>query len=55
MVASNSAYFALKMAIASARKDAGVNGDFELKVPCTVEIRQQACLTNSTQRLVLPY
>jgi hypothetical protein len=55
MIASSSAYFALKMAVNSARRDAGVNSEFELKVPCTVDIRQQACLTNSSQRLVLPY
>lgn len=55
MITCNSAYFATKMAISSARRDAGVTDpNFELKVPCTVDLRQQACLV-TPQRLVLPY
>jgi xanthine dehydrogenase/oxidase len=54
-VASNSVYFALKMAIASARVDAGAGaGYFDLEVPATVELRQQACLV-SPSRFVMPY
>lgn len=55
MITANGAFFATKMAIASSRRDAGATDNyFELKVPCTVDVRQQACLV-SPQRLVLPY
>lgn len=52
-VVSNSAYFALKMAISSARTDAGVPGYFNLPVPCTVDDRQVACLVGPG-RYVMP-
>eukprot|EP00595_Chromulina_sp_UTEXLB2642_P001383 CAMPEP_0196762962 /NCGR_PEP_ID=MMETSP1095-20130614/3124_1 /TAXON_ID=96789 ORGANISM="Chromulina nebulosa, Strain UTEXLB2642" /NCGR_SAMPLE_ID=MMETSP1095 /ASSEMBLY_ACC=CAM_ASM_000446 /LENGTH=826 /DNA_ID=CAMNT_0042115135 /DNA_START=1752 /DNA_END=4232 /DNA_ORIENTATION=+ len=53
-IISNSIYFALKMAIKSARSDAGINKYFELDVPSTIDIRQQASLV-TRNRLVLPY
>lgn len=52
-VVSNSAYFALKQAIASARSDAGVSGYYDLPVPATVDIRQSASLV-SPGRFVMP-
>jgi xanthine dehydrogenase/oxidase len=48
-IASNSAYFALKMAIYSARANAGVKGHFSLPVPATIDQRQQACLVSAEQ------
>jgi xanthine dehydrogenase/oxidase len=54
MVISNSIYFAVKMAIASARVDAGDASYFNLNVPSVVDVRQQACLV-SPSRFVLPY
>jgi hypothetical protein len=48
-------YFALKMAVASARQDAGVGrSEFQMEVPATVDVRQQACLVNPG-RFVMPY
>lgn len=52
-IISSSVYFALKMAIYSARADAGEDGYFSLDVPATVDQRQLACLVNPT-RFVLP-
>lgn len=49
----NSAFFALKMAVASARLDAGVGGYFDLPVPATIDVRYTACLVNPS-RFVLP-
>eukprot|EP01034_Spumella_vulgaris_P024084 gene24084-30387_t len=53
MVTASSIYFALKMAIQSARGDAGVSGHFDLEVPSTVDLRQKACLV-SANRFVMP-
>ena len=54
-VVANSVYFALKMAIASARLDAGAgSGHFDMEVPATVEVRQQACLVTPS-RFIMPY
>eukprot|EP01038_Epipyxis_sp_PR26KG_P004721 gene4721-6626_t len=52
-VIANSIYFAMKMAIQSARYDAGIFDYFEMDVPATVDLRQQACLVNSG-RFVMP-
>jgi xanthine dehydrogenase/oxidase len=51
-VVSNSAYFALKQAIASARSDAGVSGYYDLPVPATVDVRQSASLVSSGRFLM---
>lgn len=53
-VIANSVYFALKMAVTSARKDAGVTGFFDLDVPATVDQRQLASLVDSS-RFIMPY
>jgi xanthine dehydrogenase/oxidase len=54
-VVANSVYFALKMAVASARQDAGVGAtSFAMEVPATVDVRQQACLVHPG-RFVMPY
>lgn len=55
-IVSNSAYFALKMAVGSARADAtNTSGEyFDLPVPATIDVRQTACLVNPS-RFVLPY
>ena len=59
-IVSNSVYFALKMAIHSARKDANQpyssktsSSSFELDVPATIDQRQLACLV-SPARFVMP-
>jgi xanthine dehydrogenase/oxidase len=54
LVISNSIYFAVKMAIASARVDAGDGSYFPLSVPSVVDVRQQAAMV-SPSRFVLPY
>lgn len=48
-IISNSAYFALKVAIASARQDAAAPGYFNLEVPCSVDVRQTACLVDPSR------
>lgn len=54
-VVANSVYFALKMAVTSSRVDAGAGaGHFDMEVPATVDVRQQACLV-SPGRFVMPY
>jgi xanthine dehydrogenase/oxidase len=53
-VVANSIYFALKVAISSARADAGISGYFALDVPSTVDLRQLSCLTSAT-RFIMPY
>jgi xanthine dehydrogenase/oxidase len=54
-VIANSVYFALKMAVTSARVDAGAGaGFFDMEVPATVDVRQQACLVTPA-RFVMPY
>lgn len=53
-VVINSAYFALKMAIASSRLDAGMNGYFDLPVPATIDVRYETCLV-SPSRFLLPF
>ena len=54
-VIANSVYFALKMALTSARVDAGAGaGFFDLEVPATIDVRQQAALVRPS-RFVMPY
>jgi xanthine dehydrogenase/oxidase len=54
-VIANSVYFALKMAIASARADAGAGaGFFPMEVPATIDVRQQASLVTPS-RFYMPY
>lgn len=53
-IVANSIYFAMRMAIRAARADAGVSGHFQLDVPSTVDVRQQACLVNPS-RFVMPF
>eukprot|EP01039_Chlorochromonas_danica_P005925 gene5925-6523_t len=53
LIVANSAYFALKMAIGSARADAGKPGFFDLPVPCTVDDRQVASSVYP-QRYIMP-
>ena len=36
-------FFALKQAVAAARKDAGITGWFEVEAPATPAVAQQAC------------
>lgn len=54
MVTANSIFFAVKMAVASARSDAGARDYFSLPAPATVEQRQLACLVQPS-RFVLPF
>ena len=54
MVTANSIYFAVKMAIASARTDAGSTAYFPLAVPAVVSNRQQASLVDPS-RFVMPF
>ena len=44
-----SALFAAKMAIYSARADAGNTDHFQLNIPVTVEQIQQSCLVSESQ------
>jgi xanthine dehydrogenase/oxidase len=57
MICANSVYFALRMAISSARRDAGcdrVNATvFDLSIPATVDERLAACLVH-LNRFVMP-
>lgn len=54
-ILSNSIYFAIKMAIMSARKDnAGVTDFVDLPVPMTIDVRHKACLV-SPSRFTLPF
>lgn len=55
-IIANSVYFALRMAISSARADAGVapREYFYLDIPATIDARQQACLV-SPRRFAMPY
>ena len=53
-IIANSMYFALKSAIAAARKDAGSSEYYALPVPAVVETRQLSCLVTPS-RFVLPY
>lgn len=54
LMASNSAFFAMKMAVESARRDAGQTSYFSMAAPATVDDRQAACLVQP-QRYVLPF
>lgn len=53
-VTANSIYFAVKMALASARADAGDRSYFALQVPAIVEARQQAALVTPS-RFLMPF
>ena len=53
-VIANSVYFATKMAVASARADAGHGGSFfEMQVPATVDVRQLSSLVQPS-RFIMP-
>lgn len=52
-MAANSFFFAIKMAIAAARADAGVNEFLEMDAPATIDVRQRASLVNP-HRFVMP-
>jgi xanthine dehydrogenase/oxidase len=52
-IIANSIFFATKMAVASARADAGETGYFNMEVPMTIDVRQQASLVKPS-RFVLP-
>lgn len=53
-VIANSIYFAMKMAISSARRDAGVGAFVQMEVPTTIGVRQTASLVNKS-RFIMPY
>jgi xanthine dehydrogenase/oxidase len=52
-ILANSAYFAVKKAIASARRDANEQGYFSMEAPMTIAVRQQECLVHPS-RFLLP-
>jgi xanthine dehydrogenase/oxidase len=53
IVLANSVFFAVKMAIESARKDAGSTAYCALNAPMTIEVRQEASLV-SPSRFQMP-
>lgn len=53
-ILANSVYFAVKMAVASARADAGHGDEYTtLDVPTTIDVRQLGCLV-TPNRFVMP-
>jgi len=44
-------FFAIKDAISAARKDAGLNGSFQLDSPATAERIRMACTDQFTQQV----
>ena len=46
LVLANSVFFAIREAVAAARKESGLTGPFEFHAPATVEAIQLACVAN---------
>lgn len=53
-IIANSIFFAVKSAVASARKDAGSTGYFNMEVPSTIDVRQLSSLVSPT-RFAMPF
>jgi len=51
LVLATTVFFAIKLAVSAARKDAGIDGQFQLDSPATAERIRMACTDQFTQQV----